>query len=103
MPPMNLEPQFIHRKPEYQSANLLAYQSSPASSDQDIPDKMHQGNQGLLKWKGIMFTADKNGPTTKMATPAPPPKKTSILNLEDRKGTVSFCSRICCKIKGAQI
>lgn len=95
MPPMNLEPQFIHRKPEYQSANVLAYQASPASSDQDIPD--NQGNQGLLKWKGIMFTADKNGPTTKMATPAPPPKNPSILNLEDRKGTVSLCLNILVK------
>jgi hypothetical protein len=85
MPPMNLEPQFIHRKPEYQSANLSAYPTSPASSDQDIPDKVYQGNQGLLKWKGIMFTADKNGPTTKMSNPAPPaPKKSTILNLEDR-------------------
>jgi hypothetical protein len=89
MPPMNLEPQFIHRKPEYQSANLSAFQAaSPANSDQDIPQKMHEGNQGLLKWKGIMFTQDKNGPQTKTVTPAPPSKKTPILNLEDRDGDV---------------
>jgi len=90
MPPMNLEPQFIHRKPEYQSANLTAFQASPASSDQDIPQKMHQGNQGLLKWKGVMFTPDKNSPHSKTAAPVPTAKKTPILNLEDREGNVSF-------------
>lgn len=66
MPPMTSSASvFSYKNPIYQSAHpTLHSEPEPVPerlSDQDIPDKVFNtggGTQGLLKWKGVLFTPD---------------------------------------------
>lgn len=133
MPPIRVDNElttFSYRNPAYQSAaerpvtvignseadqesgqflNCTVASPATASSDQDIPKRVfgQEGPQGLLKWKGVVFTPENeeapktptSGVTavvkstkTTPTTPKPPP-----INLEDRDGKVRI---LYCKFKG---
>ncbi|KAF4519634.1 hypothetical protein B566_EDAN003802 [Ephemera danica] len=119
MPPMRIDNElapFSHRNPAYQSAaerpvtvigeegtsnQLCATQASPAAvSDQDIPRRVfgQEGPQGLIKWKGIVFTPEnEEAPKTPSSVTSSVPGKSKsttpttpkpFVKLEDRDGQV---------------
>jgi hypothetical protein len=127
MPPIRVDNEltmFSYRNPAYQSAaerpvtvignseadeesgkflNCIVASSATASSDQDIPKRMfgQEGQQGLLKWKGIVFTPENEEvpkmpssvvvPAVKSSKSAPSvPKPRPPVDLKDRDGTVSI-------------
>jgi hypothetical protein len=122
MPPLRVDNElapFSYRNPAYQSAaerpvtvigengtptQLCPAQASPgtAVSDQDIPRRVfgQEGPQGLIKWKGIVFTPESeeapktpssvtsSGPgKSKSSTPTTPKP---FVKLEDRGGQVGI-------------
>lgn len=89
LPPMSTPSPFTPHNPAYQSAHAPCPPPAPPISDQDGAAKSFSdtGSQGLLKWKGVVFTPEDGVDEAKDTTP-----KTTDSNHSDttEEGEVSF-------------